>query len=91
MGGRGVKVTVDTNVLVRGVVRYDLKQAAAADKVLKEASLIAVSLPCLCELVWVLRRAYGFEHPVCATAIRALLYTGNVVMNRPVLRPGLRC
>lgn len=39
--------------------------------------------------MWVLRRVYGFEHPVCATAIRALLDTGNVVMNRPAVEAGL--
>jgi predicted nucleic-acid-binding protein len=84
-----VKVTVDTNVLVRGVVRDDLKQARAVDRVLKEASLIAVSLPCLCEFVWVLRRVYGFDNAAIAAAIRALLDTGNAVMNRPAVEAGL--
>lgn len=84
-----MKVTADTNVLVRGVVRDDPRQARAADKVLKTASLIAVSLPCLCEFVWVLHRVYGFDHATIATAIRALLDTGNVVMNRPAAEAGL--
>ena len=84
-----MKVTVDTNVLVRSVVRDDLKQAHAADNILKEASLIAVSLPCLCEFVWVLRRVYGFEYPTIASAIRALLNVRNVVMNRPAVEAGL--
>jgi predicted nucleic-acid-binding protein len=52
-----VKVAVDTNVLVRGAVLDDRKQARIADKLLQEASLVAVSLPCLCEFVWVLRHA----------------------------------
>lgn len=84
-----MKVTPDTNVLVRGLVRDDPKQAAAADRVLKHATLIAVSLPCLCELFWVLRRLYGFESTTIATAIRALLDTENVVMNRPAVEAGL--
>jgi predicted nucleic-acid-binding protein len=84
-----VKVTVDTNVLIRGVVRDDTKQARAADKVLKQASLIAVSLPCLCEFVWVLRRVYGFDAATIAVAMRALLDTANVVMNRPAIEAGL--
>lgn len=84
-----MKVTVDTNVLIRGVVRDDTKQARAADKVLKQASLIAVSLPCLCEFVWVLRRVYGFDAATIAVAIRALLDTANVVMNRPAVEAGL--
>ncbi len=84
-----MKVSVDTNVLVRGVVCDDPKQARAASKILKEASLIAVSLPCLCEFVWVLGRVYSFDQATIAMAIRALLDTENVVMNRPAVEAGL--
>ncbi|MBN3853761.1 type II toxin-antitoxin system VapC family toxin [Paraburkholderia sp. Ac-20340] len=84
-----MKITVDTNVLVRGVVRDDEKQARAVDKALKDASLIAIPLPCLCEFVWVLRRVYGFEKSDIATAIRALIATEKVAMNRPATEAGL--
>lgn len=84
-----MKVTVDTNVLVRALVRDDAKQAGAADKVLKQATLIAVPLPVLCEMFWVLRRLYAFEPALIATAIRALLDTENVVVNRPAVEAGL--
>lgn len=84
-----MKITVDTNVLIRGIVRDDLKQAAAAAKVLKNASLIAVPLPCLCEFVWVLRRVYDFDCDAIAAAIRALLDTQKVTMNRPAAEAGL--
>jgi predicted nucleic-acid-binding protein len=84
-----VKIAVDTNVLVRGVVRDDVKQARAVDKVLKEATLIAVSLPCLCEFVWVLGRVYGFDTAAISIAIRALLDTEKAVMNRPAVEAGL--
>lgn len=83
------KITVDTNVLVRSVVRDDEQQARAADETLKNASLIAVSLPCLCEFVWVLRRLYGFNHIDIIAAIRALAATQKVVMNRPAVEAGL--
>lgn len=43
-----MKIGVDTNVLVRSVVRDDPGQATVADTALREASLIAISLPCLC-------------------------------------------
>ncbi|MFT4198972.1 MAG: type II toxin-antitoxin system VapC family toxin [Pseudoxanthomonas sp.] len=84
-----MKVTADTNILVRGVVQDDQEQAVAVAKLLREASLIAVSLPCLCELVWVLRRVYDFDNAACAAAIRALLDADNVVMNRPAVEAGL--
>ncbi len=84
-----MKVAVDTNVLVRAVVRDDPAQARVATKVLTDAELIAIALPCLCEFVWVLRRVYGFQSTDAATAIRALLAAANVQMNRPAVEAGL--
>lgn len=84
-----MKVAVDTNVLVRAVVRDHPAQARAATRVLTDAELIAVALPCLCELVWVLRRVYGFQPGDAAAAIRALLAASKVEMNRPAVEKGL--
>jgi predicted nucleic-acid-binding protein len=84
-----VKVAVDTNVLVRAVVRDDAKQANMAAKLLTGATLVAVALPCLCEFVWVLRRVYGFTAADVADAIRALLDAANTEANRPAAEAGL--
>lgn len=84
-----VKITADTNVLIRAAVRDDPRQARAATRLLKEAELIAVPLPCLCEFVWVLRRLYRFEREEIAAAIRALLATAHVAVNRPAAEAGL--
>jgi predicted nucleic acid-binding protein len=43
-----MKVVVDSNVLVRAIVSDDLAQADLAARVLTDAELIAVALPCLC-------------------------------------------
>ena len=40
-----MKVAVDTNVLVRAVMRDDPQQADVAARVLTEARLIAIALP----------------------------------------------
>jgi predicted nucleic-acid-binding protein len=48
-----VKITADTNVLVRALV---------------QAELVAVPLPVLWELVWVLRRVYRFSASDCIGA-----------------------
>ena len=45
-----MKITADLNVLVRGVARDDAVQARAVGKIFDEATLIAVSVPCLCWL-----------------------------------------
>ena len=84
-----MKVSVDTNVLVRAVVRDDKAQAKVAIKVLRDAEVIAIALPCLCEFVWVLRRVYDFQPADAANAIRALLAAANVEMNRPAVEAGL--
>lgn len=84
-----MKVAVDTNVLVRAVMRDDPAQADIAAKVLTEAQLIAVALPCLCEFVWVLLRVYSLKPSDVAAAIRALLAAANVEVNRPAVEAGL--
>lgn len=84
-----MKVAVDTNVLVRAVVRDDPAQAAVAAKVLTDAKLIAVALPSLCEFVRVLQRVYGLRPTDAASAIRALIAAANVEVNRPAVESGL--
>jgi predicted nucleic-acid-binding protein len=84
-----MKISVDTNVLARVVLQDDPAQAGAASALLRQASLIAVSLPCLCELVWLLLRGAKLSRDDVAAAIRALMNTSNVVMNRPAVEAGL--
>ncbi len=84
-----MKISVDTNVLARAVLQDDAEQARTAAKILEEASLIAISLPCLCELAWILLRGAQFPKEKVAVAIQALLDAGNVVMNRPAVEAGL--
>lgn len=84
-----MNVTVDTNVLVRAVVRDHKQQAEAAAQLLKAADLIAVPLPCLSEFVWVLLSVYDLGRTEVSAAIRTLLEAGNVVLNRPAVETGL--
>lgn len=84
-----MKVVVDTNVLVRAAVRDDAAQARVAAKVLTDAGVIVLALPCLCEFVWVLRKVYGLPTQDIAAAIRALLAAQNVRVNRPAAEAGL--
>lgn len=84
-----MKIAVDTNVLIRAVVRDDPAQARAAIRLLTDATLVAVAIPCLCEFSWVLRKVYGFAPREIAAAIRALMGAANVVLNRPAAESGL--
>ena len=84
-----MKISVDTNVLVRAILQDDVDQARVATRTLEEASLIAISLPCLCEFVWILLRGARLSKEKVAVALRTLLDTGNVAMNRPAVEAGL--
>lgn len=68
---------------------FGLLQAAAAERVLREASYIAIPLPCLCEVVWVLRRFYHFDRTTTAKAIQALINSRNVITNRVAAEAGI--
>lgn len=62
---------VDTNVLVRLVVRDEPKQVAAAEDFVSKGAW--VSLLVLAEVVWVLDAVYGLERPRIARAAEMLL------------------
>jgi predicted nucleic-acid-binding protein len=85
-----VRITADTNVLVRALVQDDPEQAKAAADLLERAELIAIPVPVLCELVWVLRRVYGFAASDCASSIEALIGSSGVAVDRQAVRAGLK-
>src|ERR1035438_10792411 len=84
-----MKITADTNVLVRAAVQDDAHQAWRAAMVLQQAELVAVPVPVLCEVVWVLHRGYKKSLPEISEAIRRLMKSANVVMNRLAIEAGL--
>ena len=84
-----MKITADTNVLVRAAVQDDPHQARIAAKLLQQADLVAVPVPVLCEFVWVLRRGYKKAVSEVSDAIHRLMKSANVVMNRPAIEAGL--
>ncbi|MBA4722849.1 MAG: type II toxin-antitoxin system VapC family toxin [Alcanivorax sp.] len=84
-----MKITADTNILLRAIVNDDKTQAARAVRVLEQADMVAVSLQALCELIWVLHRGYKVDRADIVAAIRLLLNTKNVVVNRPAAEAGL--
>ena len=84
-----MKITVDTNLLVRAAVRDHPGQTEVAMKEMGRAELLALALPCLCEFAWVLRSVYGFRPTEIGIAIRAAIAAGNVETNRPAVEAGL--
>ena len=84
-----MKITVDTNVLLRAALGDDEAQQEVAIETLESADVIAISVQSLCELAWVLDRAYKTARADIAASIRRLLDMRNVVVNRPAVEAGL--
>ena len=84
-----MRITADTNVLVRAAVQDDALQARVAANVLARAEIVAVPLPVLCEFVWVLLRRYGRGVGEIAASIRNLADSANVHLDRPAVDAGL--
>jgi predicted nucleic-acid-binding protein len=84
-----VRITADTNLLVRAVLDDDREQTVVALTTLSTAERVAVTLPTLCEFVWVLSRAGKRKPHAIAAAIRQLSDNASVQMDRPAVAAGL--
>jgi predicted nucleic-acid-binding protein len=84
-----MKITADTNVLVRAITGDDRRQSKIAQAELANADVVALALPALCDLVWVLLRGYKIPSAEVAEAIGRLINATNVVVNRPAAEAGL--
>jgi predicted nucleic-acid-binding protein len=84
-----MKMTADTNVLVRAIAGDHERQSGIAQKELAAAEIVAITLPALCELVWVLSQGYKAPTSQIAEAVRLLINASNVVVNRPAVDAGL--
>ena len=70
---------IDTNVLVRALVRDDAAQSARAEALLGEHPIF-IPVTVILELEWVLRSRYGFAPKVLAQALERIAALGNVVV-----------
>lgn len=84
-----MKITVDTNVLLRAALEDNPGQRRAAVETLEKAELAAVSLQSLCEFAWVLERSYGVARADIAASVRSVLDMRNIAVNRPAVEAGL--
>ena len=85
-----MKITADTNILVRAITGDDPHQSKIAQDELASADLVALSMPVLCELAWVLSHGYKISRADTAETIRRLMTSTNVAINRPAAEAGLR-
>lgn len=84
-----MKITADTNILVRIITEDDPRQSAIAQRLVENAKLVAMPVPALCELCWVLARVYGFDRNDIARVIRTLTAADNVEVDDLAVEAGL--
>ncbi|HUC70146.1 MAG TPA: type II toxin-antitoxin system VapC family toxin [Stellaceae bacterium] len=84
-----MRITADTNILVRVAINDELEQARQARDLLRAAETVALTLPALCEFVWVVQRGYRRQPGEVAVALRQLLSAPSVVVDRPATEAGL--
>ena len=88
-------IALDTNVLVRYLVRDDEQQAESARALLESLTTERPGYVCrevVVELVWVLERAYGVSRERIATILQELVATQSLVVEASddVARAGIR-
>lgn len=89
MGRQAVNIAADTNVLVRAITGDHEVQSRLARHELANADLVALALPALCELVWVLAQGYKIPVAEIARTVRRLINSRNVAVNRRAAEAGL--
>lgn len=79
----GVMLAIDTNVVIRYLVRDDPLQAAKARKLIANNDIF-VCTTVLLEAEWVLRSVYGYEPEQVATALASFGGLPRVTVQEPL-------
>jgi predicted nucleic-acid-binding protein len=74
---------VDTNVLVRALVRDDPSQSARAEALLSQHEIF-IPVTVMLELEWVLRSRYAYAPKLVAQALKMIAALDNVVIGERV-------
>jgi predicted nucleic-acid-binding protein len=84
-----LKITADTNVLVRILMNESVPEGPRASNALRSAEQIVLTLPMLCELVWVLGRGYKKPRAEIADAIRSITAGETTLVDSAAVGAGL--
>lgn len=82
-------IGLDTNVLIRYIVRDDIRQAEAASRLIESRCTFddpgLINPIVLCEIVWVLTRGYGYDRRTAAQVVRRILSVQELQVSRAEL------
>ena len=84
-----MRLSVDTSVILRLLVRDDPSQTAIAVQEMENADAVVLSLVVLCEAAWVMERTYRFSRTAIAEGFRDLIAAPHVECDRSEVEAGL--
>lgn len=89
MGRQAVKITADTNILIRLLTEDHPGQSRIAQEEVLRSEIVALTLPTLCEVAWVLSSRYRLPAADIAAALRGLIAAANVSTDHQAVEAGL--
>jgi predicted nucleic-acid-binding protein len=84
-----MRITADTNLLVRLVVGDAPEQEMMVRNLFRDAERIVIAVSSLCELFWVLRTRYRFDSGDIHKAISGLLGLPRIDLDGEIVDAGL--
>lgn len=84
-----MRISIDTNVILRLLVRDDERQTHIAVLELERAETVIISLLALSEAVWVMTRRYGLSRIDIAEKLRAFVEAPSVECDVADVEAGL--
>lgn len=84
-----MKITPDTNVLVRALLGDDAEQTPRAREVLAESEEVVLTFVALAELDWVLRKQAKWPRAQVLEVLRRMLSQPNIRCHRWTVEEGL--
>jgi len=77
-------IGLDTNVWVRYIVQDDEQQAELASIIIEQQSSVDnpafINEITLCEIVWVLKRAYKYDKPIILSVLKQFLNAEDILI-----------
>ncbi|PZQ89780.1 MAG: VapC toxin family PIN domain ribonuclease [Leifsonia xyli] len=84
-----MRITPDTNILVRAIVDDDPETSPRARALLEQAEEVVLTVVALAELDWVLRKQLKWPRELVVEVIRRMTATANVRCHRWTVDEGL--
>ncbi|MDO5103380.1 MAG: type II toxin-antitoxin system VapC family toxin [Lautropia sp.] len=84
-----MKITADTNIILRYLLADDPVQTESGRSLIKEAEQVVIPLPVLYEVTWVLARGYKLDSHDIADALQALVASHKVQVMQSAVNAGL--